>query len=257
MTPLLSDELAKATDSGRHPESMDMEMDSHRAERTWLYRWSQDMAVHQRSRAIYKLMASAYTLPERLACNSHLQALPAVPPQFRIDRDAGFKTVLPHEAWPSAKLLFARIKELLSQEQSRKQRNKPQMQELLSAEQIACEQAFLNFALDPLVVSVVADYLGELPILTQIRTRCSRATGSTQWKNSQLYHLDKTDATQIKIFMWLSDVAAENGPLTVVPAKESARLVKKLNYWFSRKIPDAEIRHLIPREAEFEQTGPA
>ena len=113
--------------------------------------------------------------------------------------------------------------------------------------------ALVNLALSDELLSGVASYLGEPPILTYLscwHTRAHTASPST----SELYHLDHEAEKQVKVFIYLSEVSEENGPLTLVNAEHTDTLCKRIKYEkHSREnhhMPDEIVRQHIKPEIE-------
>ncbi|HEY9786730.1 MAG TPA: hypothetical protein V6D17_15110, partial [Candidatus Obscuribacterales bacterium] len=73
---------------------------------------------------------------------------------------------------------------------------------------------------------------------------------------SQLYHCDHADTRQVKIFVYLTDTDASHGPLTVIPARESARLRAVVGYRWKQRVKDEELLPLL-KEKEVAFTGKA
>jgi hypothetical protein len=81
----------------------------------------------------------------------------------------------------------------------------------------------LDFACHPRILSIVAAYLGQVPILQDVRFFYSPVnTGkSTSAIGSQGWHLDTDQETRAKIFLSPFTIAARNGPTTCLPAPHS------------------------------------
>lgn len=104
----------------------------------------------------------------------------------------------------------------------------------------------LLYGLSDELVVPAANYLGLLPVLPFIFIWRSLPS-KTEQKGSQLWHLDHSDTRQIKVFVFLDDVTANNGPLCLIPASRSQQVRRKLRYnWHNRRrIPDAEMYKLL------------
>jgi hypothetical protein len=75
---------------------------------------------------------------------------------------------------------------------------------------------------------------------------------------SQLYHSDWADTRQIKLFVFCSDVTQEMGPLTVVAAQDSARIMHCIGYSWNKeryRVLDSEIDALVGPEEQYALTG--
>ena len=91
---------------------------------------------------------------------------------------------------------------------------------------------------DPKILSIVREYLGAEPILTQ--TGCwwsGISKSSEQSKSAQLFHQDRTYKKFIKLFLYLNDVSEENGCHVYVPNS-------------IRKGPQPPKRHLSQRVSD-------
>ena len=76
-------------------------------------------------------------------------------------------------------------------------------------------------------LSPIIDYLGSFPILWTSQLWFSPNTKFT-FGRSQNYHMDNEDYKQIKCFIPLEDINEENGPLTIIDAKKTKQIIKKL-----------------------------
>ena len=116
----------------------------------------------------------------------------------------------------------------------------------------------VRFAVDPRVVSVAADYLGLVPLLTMVTILASPPVPGPV-AGSQLFHSDWEDVHQVKIFVNCSNVAEENGPLNAVTADASRRVKRAVAYRYGGphfRLRDEEV---LPMLADGEQqafTGP-
>ena len=135
---------------------------------------------------------------------------------------------------------------------------KTHLESLVGPDEIGRIPEFLDFALDPLLLSAAAAYLGELPMLAAVDFWHSR-TAAGDWQTSQLYHRDLDDERQLKAFLFVSDVDEGAGPLTIVPADASERIGRTLGYRPASgnfRITDDEIRPLLAAGEERALTGP-
>ena len=74
--------------------------------------------------------------------------------------------------------------------------------------------SFINMATSDDMLAIVADYLGFIPVLSEIALWYSEPGQYGVGKSSQLYHLDNADTSQVKIFVHLDDVVESGGPFT-------------------------------------------
>ena len=84
-----------------------------------------------------------------------------------------------------------------------------------------------NFLLSPKFLGTISEYLGSIPVLWTSSIWFSPNTEFT-FGRSQNYHIDNEDFKQIKCFIPLEDINIENGPLTVINAKQTKQLFEKL-----------------------------
>jgi hypothetical protein len=83
-----------------------------------------------------------------------------------------------------------------------------------------------RIALSPEVLAPIAKYFGGLPVLYGASVWFCRNAQDFDLVGSQLYHFDREDTRQIKIFIPIDDITEDSGPLTLVPAKESRALIE-------------------------------
>lgn len=104
------------------------------------------------------------------------------------------------------------------------------------------DSPYMRFALSEEVVGAVAAYLGLVPVLGEIDVWYS-VFNRKKPKKSQLWHLDHADTTQVKVFVHLSDVTPQSGPLTALDASTSDKLAERLDYVFGdgKRPPDKEV----------------
>lgn len=85
----------------------------------------------------------------------------------------------------------------------------------------------VDFALDPEVLAVLSDYLGTLPVLGKASILYS-PNEKMVGQNTQQFHFDGADVKHVKLWIPLKDIDSDSGPLTMIPARESIELWKKL-----------------------------
>src|SRR5687767_12225969 len=84
------------------------------------------------------------------------------------------------------------------------------------------DDAIMRFVLSDCILDAAIGYLGQVPLLQKVNLW--RSTPSpAQISGSQYYHQDNIDTRQAKFFVLLNDVTMENGPLTLIPARESEK----------------------------------
>ncbi len=182
--------------------------------------------------------------------------------RWSIPKEKGI-LVVPAEHIPEASNVIRAAKNLVGNQEeiwARKKKSKPQLvSDLLPQSMITLDSAYMEFGLREDILSVVAAYLGMVPILASIEVWLSLPSAVPEWGNSQLYHCDWADISQVKVFVHVSNVFLENGPLTVINSDTSNKVRDKIGYQFigGNRLPDKVIRPLIDPGEEYALTGPA
>lgn len=83
-----------------------------------------------------------------------------------------------------------------------------------------------DLARDPVLLGPIARYLGVMPVLH--RAGLSYSPNKFFGGESQSYHLDFEDYRQVKCQIYVRDVDADTGPLTVIAARESRQIFDRL-----------------------------
>ena len=116
---------------------------------------------------------------------------------------------------------------------------------------------YARFALQPRLLSALARALGTVPQLDYVLLTLS-VPGEGPLSQSQLWHRDHDDTRTIKVFTYLTDVAAEgDGPFTFIEGPQSDRIGYTLRshladeYVFSRLPPDSRSAMLAPALTTF------
>jgi hypothetical protein len=108
-----------------------------------------------------------------------------------------------------------------------------------------CDSAFVRFALQPGVIAVLANYLGELPRLMDVLLTYS-TPAEEDLSYSQLWHRDFDDVRTVKLFVYLTDVVdLADGPFTFLPGPSSDRI----GFTLRSHLPDEQFFRRAPREA--------
>jgi hypothetical protein len=114
---------------------------------------------------------------------------------------------------------------------------------------------FARFALQPEVVHLVNSYLGMLARLRYYNVWHNLVTGQ-QPRESQLWHRDPEDRYVVKMFVYMTDVDKETGPLTyargthplgTVKTEAATRVFKEGNTLVHRS-DDSQMRRVLSRE---------
>jgi hypothetical protein len=126
---------------------------------------------------------------------------------------------------------------------------------LLDTSALSLESPYLRFALRPEVVACASRYLGLIPILGAIDCWYSRS--SRVAANSQLFHCDWSDLTQVRVYVHASDVTLEDGPLVVIDAARSAAIRARCHYRYGEALPDTAIAAIVGDSDPHVLAGPA
>jgi hypothetical protein len=119
---------------------------------------------------------------------------------------------------------------------------------LLDAEmkdgKLSADNVFVQYALQPAVINVVATALGEIPWLDYVLLSYSRHTGE-ELASSQLWHRDHDDVRVIKLFSYLTDVEEDgDGPFTFLPRQSTDKFGFPL---LGSHFPDDRVFDKVPR----------
>jgi hypothetical protein len=114
----------------------------------------------------------------------------------------------------------------------------------------------VDFALSTEVVSAVTGYLGYVPRLGTINLLISMP--GPMEKGSQWLHTDAGDPDNVKCFVNITDVAAHNGPLNVLPRPASQRFRRSIgNVSGFGKFSDAQVNPRVEPSEFLRNTGDA
>ena len=121
------------------------------------------------------------------------------------------------------------------------------------------DSPFINLALQPSILKAASRYMGMLPLLTQVQLWHSPNEDIIEG-GSQFFHLDYADVRQVKIFVFIEEVTHDSGPLTVIPAEDSASICNSINYKLSNKdirVDDETVHRIAGEENVQPIVGPA
>ncbi len=152
-----------------------------------------------------------------------------------------------------ARAALARYDETAPQEGKRRKRF---LVNVLDANTLTSESPVVRFALRDDVLAAVARYLGVVPFLGAISVFHSDTVDAAP-TSSQLHHCDGDDVTQIKIFIYCSDVDERSGPLTVLSAASSDRLRRSTAYQYRQRLTDQQVTDVLGAGREVPILGPA
>lgn len=153
---------------------------------------------------------------------------------------------------PHLDTVIAACEAVVAENRTPRQRRKDFMSNLLALEHFRRYPQFLDFATSPEIVGIIADYLGFVPVLSTMYLLAS-TPGEHEPASSQLFHLDTADTSQVKVFVYVRDVSAECGPLSILPVAASARARKALGYGIKKRnyrVTDDEMYAIVNRERD-------
>lgn len=184
--------------------------------------------------------------------------LPKPGPDVRLDPALGFRVFAPG-TFPEVQSILSVADRVIANEENVAvpKKGKAHLNHLLARNDMAKYPELVDFALTPAFLGAAADYLNDFPIVTQIFLWHAHAIEQS-FSNSQLFHRDHDDFKQLKIFVYLSDVDMDSGPLTVLSASRTREASEKLGYLRSRKpnIPDEEMAVHVSMSEPLALTGP-
>jgi len=120
------------------------------------------------------------------------------------------------------------------------------------------DSPLLKLALDPKLLRTVASYMGMWPRLHAVGSWLNFATGKDA-SHSQLWHRDPEDLKTVKVFIYLDEVSADNGPFSYIRNTHpfGSFCDREPEHKHPRRVTDEEMDCVLPREFWFECTGPA
>lgn len=91
-------------------------------------------------------------------------------------------------------------------------------------------QLFNRFFTHPNFVDPISNYLGEKPLLTELKILYSPPNEMQTYSGSQLFHSDFDDDKLVKIFVLLDEVGHDSGPTELIEKKETSLIIEKIKY---------------------------
>ena len=215
--------------------------------------------VYERARALTRMR---HVIPRRRAVAR--LADPAAP---RIAEDDGFRVLDPHPVPGVAPVIEAarRLRAATDTSPGSQLWRKSEGRNLLRVSlerRLADEPEWIALALDPTLLSTVSHYLGAVPLLsvTQLWISPYAECDLDGKKLEHRYHCDWAAVRQLRALVFVEDIAAEHGPLTVIPARQSQRVRESRDYTFGEVectiLDDDLFAHVSPDD-ERRLTGPA
>ena len=187
-------------------------------------------------------------------------ALAALPPtDIHIPHDRGL-VVTPAGQFRETEAIVAEARETLARFDAAApppgKNRKRFLQNVSDASTLTLDSAVIRFALRSDVLAAVSKYLGVVPLLSTIAVYHSDTVEEAP-KSSQLYHCDGDDVTQIKVFVYCSDVDARSGPLTVLDAATTREVQVRTGYEFRQRLTDEQVHQAVHNVKEHAILGSA
>jgi hypothetical protein len=124
---------------------------------------------------------------------------------------------------------------------------------LLKPKDLSPESPFVKFALRKDIISSVTKYLGVVPVINRIDVWYSQA--SPELADTQMHHLDWEGRSQVKLFLYVTDVTEEHGPFVAMAANDSATVRERINYRVGQNIPDEIVDNALAERNEMKAIG--
>ncbi len=210
-------------------------------------------AFRRRGSGVRRIYVNARRAGRYLKDAPRRSAHAALPPtDLRIAPGAGF-VVVPPGTWEETAAIVADARAALSRFDETApppgKNRKRFLQNVLDPTTLTLDSAIVRFALRSDVLSTVSRYLGVVPFLSAISVFHSDTTPGDP-TSSQLYHCDGDDVTQIKVFVYCTDVDAGSGPLTVLDADTTRAVQTRVGYQFRDRLTDEQVRSAVTDPTE-------
>ena len=202
----------------------------------------------ERERIVFEKVRQIVSLPTILRRRAVARQLSA-DTSFTIDPERGFRVFLPG-TFPEAEEIVAATRGLLAQQvdMSRpglsKKARSGFMVPMMDSNALDLGSPLLRLALRPDVIAAVSSYLGIVPVIAHLNVYYSEA-GSDEARSSQLFHCDADGTAQMKIFVLCTEVTPAHGPLTLLDARTSRTLRRRLGYHFGGKLKDKRLSRML------------
>jgi hypothetical protein len=210
-----------------------------------------------RMRRVYSTARRATRFLRDAPRRAALRALP--PGGFAIDRHRGFLLLPPgqfHETPAVMAEAHAALARFDASAPVRGKARKRFLVNVLDPSALTLESAVMRFTLRDDVLAAVSRYLGVVPFLSAISVFHSDTVDGDP-TSSQLYHCDGDDVTQVKVFVYCTDVDAGSGPLTVLDAATTSRVQQRTAYEFRQRLSDRQVEAVAGPAAAHAIVGPA
>ncbi len=129
------------------------------------------------------------------------------------------------------------------------------LQNLIDSAELTLDSPVMRLALRSDVLSTVSNYLGMPPLLTAVSVFLSEVA-EPELRSSQLFHCDGDDVRQVKVFIYCTEVSNASGPLTLLDAGASRKVMEATKYRFRQRLSDAQVQSVVGARVEVPVLGP-
>lgn len=185
-----------------------------------------------------------------------LGALPAT--DLHLPPDTGL-AIVSRARWPEVDEIVAdatRIVAGLERPPEGAKGRKRFLQNVLDRSSLTLASPLMRLALRDDLLGAVAAYLKVVPLLSAVSVLFSD-TVDRDYYSSQLYHCDGDDVTQVKVFVYCTDVDQASGPLTILDAAATAAVLGATSYRFDGRLTDAQVEAEVGPGRATAVAGPA
>ncbi len=120
-------------------------------------------------------------------------------------------------------------------------------------EEVLAIEAARNYVLSEEIISLASHYFEQVPILSRVDFWWSPENDTKS--ESQLYHYDGEDKSQLKLILNICDVDERTGPFTFIDAKSSAKIASSRRH--SQRLDDEAVETIVGEDAAIQLLGPS
>lgn len=192
--------------------------------------WRNGSLLQRRAFTILLFLKRLPSFLHRFSIYSHnFQLLPKFYPYLKYLRSYGYVRIPANTFFSASDLLP--IIDLSNTKLHHSTHHKTYLVPLFALEDlpdIPCLSLFFN---TPQLFALISSYFAHLPIFTYFNVWLSpNLKSNNTYEGSQLWHLDHESITQLKVFVYLSEVTSDNGCMNIIPAPLSEKLQRQMKY---------------------------
>lgn len=102
------------------------------------------------------------------------------------------------------------------------------------------------------MAAIASDYLGEIPIIATVELTLT--TPNNSQVGPQKFHIDWGASRELQLFISITEIDEETGPLSFLSASDSKLIFDKVS--FSGRLEDDQVFSIVPRNRLVKGTGP-